>query len=181
MNNIEINRILTSCVETKKHFVGVYASDTLPTHPPPPSRRPCSYICNLDPLHASGSHWVAFYFPQHGPGEYFDSYGFDIPSLFYDFIGVQEDYIFNTCFLQHPLSAVCGQYCIFYVWQRGKRRDASMNGVLSIFRADDHYCNDTLVNALVEKRFDVDLNVYDIAWQNKQLHRHGSSLSYDIA
>jgi hypothetical protein len=56
-----------------------------------------------------------------------------------------------------------------------------MNGVLSIFRADDQYCNDTLVNALVEKRFDVDLNVYDIAWQNKQLHRHGSSLSYDIA
>ena len=176
MNNLEIDRILTTNVETIKHFVGVYASDTLPTRPC--SHRPCSYICNLDPADRPGSHWIAFYFPQHGPAEYFDSYGLDISSVFYDFIGINTTYIFNTCFLQHPLSAVCGQYCVYYIWQRGLSTHARMNTVLSIFHSYDQYCNDSLVNALVEEKFNVDLNVYDLAWQNKQLH-HVSSLSHN--
>lgn len=173
MNTLDITRILTSCAATSEHFVGVFASDTLPTSCVR-LQRPCSYICNLDPAHRSGSHWVAFYFPRQGPVEYFDSYGFDIPSLFNDFIGLNEVYTFNTCFLQHPLSAVCGQYCIFYVWQRGLLSSpaATMNSVLSIFTPNEQYYNDSLVNTLVEEHFNVDLNVYDLAWQNKQLHRH---------
>ena len=47
-----------------------------------------------------------------------------------------------------------------------------MNSVLSIFTPNEQYYNDSLVNTLVEEHFNVDLNVYDLAWQNKQLHRH---------
>ena len=160
MNNVQIETILSSRPENHRHFRGVFASNTLPLKPSANS----SYICNLDPIQEPGSHWVAFFVPPRGPIEYFDSYGLELPPIFHHFVG-SSDYITNTCFLQDPLSAVCGQYCIYYVWQRGLTK--TMNKVLSIFQPDSHFTNDLLVNILIEEHYSVELKVFDIAWQNK--------------
>ena len=115
MNTHQILSLVNSCSTAKHHFKGVYASDTLPTRPA--NERPCTYICNLDPSYLPGSHWVAFYVPQRGDTEYFDSYGREAPPVFDKFLG-PSGYIYNARGIQFPLSAVCGQYAIFYIWRR---------------------------------------------------------------
>lgn len=167
MDNLEITALLNSCPETKKHFQGVYASDTLPSKPLA-RKRPCSYICNLESIDKPGTHWVAFYVPRRGPIEYFDSYGGDLPSLFHSFVDC-NGYIYNTRCLQNIFSAVCGQYVIYYLWQRGLC--ASMDDALKLFSACDPVHNDALVNHLVEEHFDVDLDIFDVNWQIQNIFR----------
>ena len=71
-----------------------------------------------------------------------------------------------------PLSAVCGQYCIFYVWQRGLLSSpaATMNSVLSIFTPNDQYYNDSLVNTLVEEHLIAQEEVYSAHCQETFEH-----------
>lgn len=157
MNNSQITALLRSCPETRRHFRGVYASDTLPTQSRSMST-PRSYICNLDSIDEPGSHWIAFYVPKRGPIEYFDSLGLDIPWMFRDFVR-NRYYVYNTCTIQTPFSAVCGQHCIYYLFQRGLCN--SMDEALSIFRDYDPLYNDILVNQIVEEHFKVRLNLFD--------------------
>jgi len=49
-------------------FDDVYSSDTLPPRPHE------QLVCNLDPAHCPGTHWVAIYVDS-DYGEYFDSIG----------------------------------------------------------------------------------------------------------
>ena len=163
MNNIQITSLINSCPSSRQYFRGVYASDTLPRQPD--TSKPCTYICNLDPSCKPGSHWIAFFVPKRGLIEYFDSYGMDPPPCFRNFWG-EKGYRCNTTFLQYPFSAVCGQYAIYYIWQRSLH--SSMDDVLRIFHRDNQLYNDLLVNHLVEEHFDVDLSVFDIPWQVKQ-------------
>ena len=39
-------------------------------------------VANTDPSSKPGTHWVAFYFPSKGKGEFFDSYGH--PPIYYN-------------------------------------------------------------------------------------------------
>lgn len=157
MNSKQIEDLLYSCSDTRRHFCGVYALDTLPAKPLKRRGLPSSYICNLDPISKPGSHWIAFFIPTRGPIEYFDSYGRDLHPAFFGFVG-DRDYIYNTSFLQHPLTAVCGQYCIFYLWQR--TLCSTMNDALIVFQPRNLLSNDLLVNFLVERSFDVTLNLF---------------------
>lgn len=167
MNNLQITSIIHSCPSVSRTFRGVYALDTLP---PIVHRKPCSYICNLDPSYMSGSHWVCLYFPSRGLPEYFDSFGFPPPHPVAKLLGTS--YRYNPYFLQYPLSTVCGQYCIFYLWQRS--RVHSMTAILSLF--DEHHLlwNDLFVNNVIECHFGVDLEVFDLDYVMEQ-----TNLSYN--
>jgi len=145
-------------------FRGVYAIDTLSHH------TACStYICNLDTHDKPGSHWIALYVPSEAskPIEYFDSYGFDAPIGFKDFLTYmnREYYVCNTRTIQHFGSSVCGQYALYYVWQRPIA--SSMDNVLNIFESGTTLYNDVLVNDIVESHFAVDLNVFDETFINQ--------------
>ena len=162
MNNIQIGSLLSSCSLTKRHFHGIYASDTLPNNP---HTKPSSYICNLDPSTMSGSHWVCFYFPLKGLPEYFDSFGFPPTKNFENFLGYS--YIYNPGFIQYPLSTVCGQYCIYYLWQRALNK--SMYTILSEFDSENLLYNDMLVNNAIENHFSVDLDIFNVDFVSNQL------------
>ena len=163
MNTVQLTCLARSCPTTKKYFRGVYASDTLPHLAD--SSNSSTYICNLDSSDKPGSHWVSFYVPrEHSkPVEYFDPYGLDAPTDFEQNILSRSHsidyYLYNTRTVQHLSSAVCGQYALYFVWRRPIER--SMDSVLSIFDNNDHLYNDLLVNHLVERHFEVDLNVFD--------------------
>jgi len=64
MNTDEIRRVLRILPQ----FDDVYSSDTLPPRPHG------LLVCNLDPAHCPGTHWVAIYIDG-DYGEYFDSIG----------------------------------------------------------------------------------------------------------
>ena len=162
MNNLQILSLVRSCPKTNGNFQGVFASDMLPQKT---RKRNSSYICNLDPSHMPGSHWICIYFPPKGPPEYFDSFGFPPRKPFKRILG--KSYRFNPYFIQYPLSTTCGQYCIYFLWQRSLNK--SMNSILSQFDKDNLLYNDMFVNNEIEKHFSVDLDVFDMDFISSQL------------
>ena len=165
MNTHQLNVLASSCPTIGPTFLGVFASNELPTTAP---SKPCCLIANLDTTEQSGSHWVCVHFPARGLPEYMDSYGF--PPLLASFRGLLgPSYRYNCTSLQNPFSAVCGQYCLYYLFQRALH--PSMDSVLRVFNPEDYFCNDLLVNRFVEKHFDTNLNMFDLNWQLHQLSR----------
>lgn len=72
MNSINIINTLNSNKYTKYKFKGVFPSNKLPKTP---VVKPSFYIANTDPSSKPGQHWVASYFPENKPAEFFCSAG----------------------------------------------------------------------------------------------------------
>lgn len=165
MDTRQLSSLIASSATMKKHFRGVFAKDTMPKKPKD-YNKPCSYICNLDPSTKPGSHWICIYYPKPpNHPEYFDSFGFD-GEQFKNFLG--ETYFYNANFLQFPFSAVCGQYCIYYLYQRSLLK--SMHDVLEPFQLDDQLYNDFYVNNFIENKFSINLDVFDTDFVINQIN-----------
>ena len=80
MNELQIKHILESDARARDAFRGVYARNKLPIRAPTTSL----YVCNTDPNHKPGEHWVTIYIDSDRRGEYFDSFG--MPPLFNEFL-----------------------------------------------------------------------------------------------
>lgn len=157
MNTIQIHKILSRDKFTKRYFLGVYASNHLPHTI---KNYPSCFVANVDSSAEPGSHWVAFYVSSPEKMEFFDSYG-NKPTYYKGHISnfaaryVQVDY--NPLVLQSHVTAVCGQYCIYYLYS--KCREHSLKKILSVF-VTRHLCNDRRVYNFVSKRFHVHGNFY---------------------
>jgi hypothetical protein len=81
MNTREIDRFVRGAC--RGIFQGVYSIDTLP-------ETPRLLVCNTDPSHKPGQHWVALNVDSRRRGEYFDSFGRRPP-------GIIEDYMNRHC------------------------------------------------------------------------------------
>jgi hypothetical protein len=143
MNNVQISHLLTSHNLTKHLFKGVFAADTLPKTC---SNKPSAYIVNFDKQKDPGTHWVAIYMPRKGISEYFDSYGFK-PHLKSILLMIGKIYKYNTLFLQHPFSTVCGQYAIYFILQRAYGYDFEQ--LMKVF-SHNSLENDAYVNSYIE-------------------------------
>jgi hypothetical protein len=165
MNTRQISSLLQSNPITRQSFVGVFPSDLLPKTPR--KVKPCSYIANTQKHNQSGEHWVCFHFPQEGPAEFFDSYGFPPQQDFLKILG--NLYRFSSSFFQFPISSACGQYCIFFILQRCSGK--SMTEILNMFSTTDLLENDILVNSTVEEKFTVDLDIFDCNYIRSQFSR----------
>lgn len=163
MNNTTITRLLHTHRQTRELFKGVYASDQIPVSKP--QYKTACYVLNLDPIRLPGSHWVAVYLNPLGINEYFDSYGLK-PSLQSILKLLGPIYRFNAEQIQSPLTTVCGQYCIFYVWNKSLGID--MESMISIF-SNDYPSNDSLVNRLIEHEFNVDLDIIEPEFIRSQI------------
>ena len=81
------------------------------------TRYPIAIICNTDPEKYQGKHWVAFWLPEKGICEYYDSYG--LPIYRYWNIQVPGEITRENCNIyQSALSDVCGNHCLFYLYNR---------------------------------------------------------------
>jgi len=138
MNTKELEALLGRDPIARPKFCGVYAKDTLPGSV---ETYPCGFIANTDSKDLPGQHWVAFYFPSQARGEFFDSYG--NPPAFYDrgferFLqGNCREWMYNQKTLQSVTTAVCGEYCVYYLLHRA--RGVSMKAIVKRFR-------DSLIN-----------------------------------
>ena len=109
-------------------WLGVFARDKLPDLMY--ERRPFALVLNTDPRSKPGQHWLAIFGPLYGPLELFDSFGispssYDLANLFPTHSRIQ---------LQNPFSALCGHYCIYFIYKRSNSRSAiglnSFHGIL---------------------------------------------------
>ena len=131
MNTAQIERILRRDPYCKKIFKGVYARDQIKR-----VSYPSAYIINSDPSTRPGRHWIAVFFDRRGNGQYFDSYGLPPKVLgFTEFMNRNsKKWIWNRKTLQGLYSAVCGQYCIYFVLLRC--RGVSLRSVTSHFSSN---------------------------------------------
>ena len=89
-------------------------------------------------------------------GEYFDSYGTDVPLVFRNYLEKHTDkWKYNKRKLQSIWSDVCGDYCIFYLSHRA--RGYSMNKIVQLFD-DNTMLNDAKVSHFVKTHFRVSAN-----------------------
>ncbi len=120
MNTGELEALLSRLLGNL--FCGVWASDEIKTLQI--ISLPAFYIINTHPRHLPGEHRLAITVEEGGKATFFDSFGFSP-----DF-----DYLKASCFLenqrgiksifyhnrqlQHALSVVCGQHCLYYLCKR---------------------------------------------------------------
>ena len=93
-------------------FRGTNPMDQLP---------PCedgAYVFNLSNSKSEGTHWVTVYI-FHGSLDYMDSYGRNAPAILKRW-GKKCSWNENPYSLQSPFTAVCGQYCIYFLTQRAR-------------------------------------------------------------
>ena len=151
MNSVEIDYILKNDAIGKQMFRGVFALDTLPL---------CNtggYVCNLAPQSHPGTHWVAL-FCIGNQVDYFDSYGRSPPREICNvFRGKHVTH--NTICLQSPFSAVCGQYCIYFLLSR--MRGERMRDIIGWFDVGDLDHNDQMVYDFIRDNYAVDVSLID--------------------
>jgi hypothetical protein len=75
--DFQLNSYVKSHAKAGLNFLGVFAHDQLPTHPPVGS----SLIVNYSNSNQEGTHWVALMDLGTNNTKYFDSYGFDPDDL----------------------------------------------------------------------------------------------------
>jgi hypothetical protein len=91
--------------------IGVFAANQLPSI----YKKPAAFIANTDDQGKPGTHWVAFYIPQSGRIEFFDSYG--LPPLVNGHLSFLNGRLWshNRRELQSLTSDVCGHYCLMFL------------------------------------------------------------------
>ena len=141
MNTLQID----TCMSSAKTFVGTYPADKLPSITT--YTRPFSFIANTDPSYMSGTHWVAFFVTDNCV-EIFDSYGREMCPLFKNYT-VRINHVCNDKQVQQIGTSVCGQHCIFYIYQR--ERGLSMEEIMAKFKNLNE--NDIAVRNWVDERF----------------------------
>ena len=168
----ELTQLATSDPLVKSRFQGVFPSDILPKI----EQYPAGFIFNNEPSTEAGMHWLAFYFPEKGQSDFFDSYGF--PPEFYTpnftkLIKNTKRHI-NTKTLQSLDTAVCGDYSLFYLWHRV--RGNSIEKIDQLFTNNTHF-NDKMAVAFVRTHMYIqDANLKAMCKQDSKLkarvHHH---------
>ena len=142
MNSLELHAILENALRgTKTKFLGVFPSNGLPI----PTSYPACFVANLDPAPLPGSHWCAFYYVDPNTLEFFDSFGL-APSILPFALPEGLGITYNSTPIQKTTSAVCGHYCIFFLFHRS--RGSSLSRIAS------HLCqirSDTYVRIYIRK------------------------------
>lgn len=157
MNTQQLRRILSQDCCTKGCFLDVFPSDHLPTEI---HKFPACFVVNVDSSAEPGSHWLAFYLPSSCHIEFFDSYG--NPPTYYtgpilNFTLKFPNVSYNPMMLQSNVTAVCGQYCVYYLYSRCRGR--TLRDLLPTF-VTQNICNDTRVFLFVWKYFHVRTKFY---------------------
>lgn len=153
MNTLEIWNAMTTNKYTKKIFKGVFPLDEIPKTI---LKRPAGIIVNTDKSTQPGTHWIALYLPVKDRAEFFDSYGrAPMHNEFLEFFikNKIKKILYNKTQLQSVFSAVCGQYCCFYLLARSN--NCSLKKFKNkFFKNQNLIQNDTNIKRLFYNHFE---------------------------
>ena len=159
MNSRQLRWILSNEKVTSRTFKGVYALDEIEHI----KQRcfPSAYVFNLDPSYKPAVHWVAVYIDRRGLVEYFDSFGRpplrEIKDFFYTYA---ESWNYNHVPVQELYSMTCGQFVVFYVYQRCS--GLTLESIIEkYFKPHAKITNDVLVRDFVKMHYQFSAKVMD--------------------
>jgi hypothetical protein len=140
VNTRDIERFINRPRVCHALFQGVFSADTLPC-------KPRLLICNTDPSHRPGEHWIAIFVDENHRGEYFDSFGRRSDEHFEHCMNEHStSWMYNRRQLQSIISSFCGYYCCFFCILRS--RGVNMIVLLAHFTSDTAF-NDSIVHDFV--------------------------------
>jgi len=148
MNTNQLQCAISCDVYMKNNVLGVFAADKIPKT----LRNQSGFITNTDPHQKPGKHWLAFFYDNEVL-ECFDSYGLSPEHYSQSFKSLTTNFSklkVNTKRIQSRDTAVCGQYCLFYLMC--KTRGYTMEQVVDIFN-NNYRLNDQFVYNFIDKRF----------------------------
>ena len=158
MDTQQIDHALRSNPVTARVFRGVYAADQLPNRDT--FELPSAYVANCSDSTSGGTHWIAFYQEVPGIMEVFDSYGQPVsgynPNLVNFTSGLKI--IQQIQQIQQETSAVCGQYALFFIFQRACGLTYSQ--LIHLF-SDNYRANDKICCQFINQLFHLTTRVYD--------------------
>ena len=159
MNSRQLRWILSSDKVTSRNFKGVYALHEI-EHIKQISF-PSPNVFNLDPSYKPGVHWVAVYIDGKGLPEYLDSFGRPPPREIKDFLSTYaESWNYNHIPVQELYSTTCGQFVVFYVYQRCS--GLTLESIIrKYFNPHAKIMNDVLVRDFVKMHYQFSAKVMD--------------------
>ena len=167
MNTAQLWKCVKQDERLRRQCTGIYAYNTVPTNF---TNLPACYIMNTKPISQSGEHWVAVYLSPYNKHEFFDSYGRRqstiLPTLRKPSTGKNNIWLENTIALQGPNSAVCGQYCLYYLSERCDGRQ--MSEIVNDF-SQNQIENDQVINEYINNMYNTELDVYDETFMAMQI------------
>ena len=133
----------------KNHFCGIFAANTIPRH----LKNGHFMIINTDESTGKGKHWYAIV-RLNNLIECFDSLGIANPDK-KEFItkhfksrGINS-FTFNTTQLQPSMSVVCGQYVLYYLFERYFNIDMNFDDLLNEIFSENLESNEMVVQKFV--------------------------------
>ena len=157
---------IESCIQQdryiQKRCLGCFPRDKLP-----PGNIPFGLVANTDQSNEEGTHWVALWVGSDGYGEYFDSYGQQPLQTFQNYLDQHAVQGWKEAVkkqIQGFLSSVCGQYCLYYLYNKCRGRSVVEFG-------DDLPANDAVVTEFVNRKFALDIDTYDVNFVLNQISK----------
>ena len=116
MRGEAIDKILKDILwGTPSNYIAVFSRHELPHSF---TRYPSAYVAKTDPSFLPGQHWVAFYHLSPSHLEFLDSYGSPPEGYHFPIPPSITQIDINSHHIQSDNSSDCGQYSIFYLFQR---------------------------------------------------------------
>lgn len=143
MNSLELAQLLAPL---PNHTVGVYPSDLIPQN----WQKPIAFICNIQDSKKSGLHWIAIFVNNKSEGFYFDSYGLApfVANISNVLRKNCKTIKFNDRQVQSDSSAVCGHFCVMFLYYMAHGID--MQAFLNLFSEKNLLANDEIAEKFVK-------------------------------
>ena len=128
----ELKCLLDCLVVNSTRVLGVFPANFMPVQSTLGAKDSC-FILNTDPGDAPGEHWLAFYYNSNTHKlEYFDSFGFPVAYYHHVNDALHANHLSSICVsvnssgsLQSVQTAVCGHYCVMYLYWRAQHLNSS--------------------------------------------------------
>ena len=133
MNTKQLWFALSHNCHTNPYFDGIYSIDTLKDI----KEKPELIICNTDPSGNPGKHWGFFIFDSKQSVDFYDYYSIEFLDLIKKLaINVMQ------CHERTQLvnSSLCGQYCLFYPFEKCSKK-YNMEKIVENMNPVDHVIN----------------------------------------
>ena len=125
---------------TQKAFLGVFPIDDLPFSLP---SYPAIFVVNTQSHNLPGEHWIAIFIDQQRRGEVFDSLALPPSLLLTQWMNrFCRSWRRNHFSYQHPFSAACGSFVIYFVLHR--LRVSHLNDITNCFTRE-LYANEKFI------------------------------------
>ena len=132
----QILQFFATFPQLNKYFLGVFSIDTVP------KKIPINHflVCNTDTSKGDGIHWFALFRPTKNNLECFDSLGVTFQKTeilrLINFSGVCK-LKFNESQIQPDSSSLCGEFCIYFLFERLHNLDYKFNELVNELFSDN--------------------------------------------